>query len=165
MVGGVNRRNVDKVIEFAKGGFGCVEIFWERSTPTYEPNPQLFPDGLAGMKRVADKVHAAGLQLGLHVMQGMVGWGSKDDPYLTPKADPRLLQDRYVTLAGPLETKATEIRAQNPRPNGSPTVISCSKARLSVMASGCPADLPSASAGCTEPRWRRMRPATAWATW
>jgi hypothetical protein len=89
-----------------------VEIFWERSTPTYEPNPQLFPDGLAGMKRVADKVHAAGLQLGLHVMQGMVGWGSKDDPYLTPKADPRLLQDRYVTLAGPLETKATEIHTQ-----------------------------------------------------
>ncbi len=64
------------------------------------------------MKRVADKVHAAGLQLGLHVMQGMVGWGRKDDPYLVPKADPRLLQDRHATLAGPLETKATEIRTQ-----------------------------------------------------
>ena len=112
MVSSVNQRNVDQVVEFAKGGFGCVEIFWERSTPTYEPNPQLFPDGLAGMKRVADKVHAAGLQLGLHVMQGMVGWGSKDDPYLTPKADPRLLQDRRATLAARLEPKATEIRIQ-----------------------------------------------------
>ncbi len=107
-----SQQNIDQVIDFAKGGFGCIELFWSRSTPGYEPNPQLFPDGLAGMKRVADKVHAAGLQLGLHVMQGMVGWGSKNDPYLTPKADPRLLQDLHAALAGPLETKATEIRTQ-----------------------------------------------------
>ena len=90
MVGGVNQQNIDQVIEFARGGFGCIEIFWERSTPSYEPNPAQFPDGLAGLKAVADKVHAAGMQLGMHVMQGMVGWGSKDDPYITPKADPAL---------------------------------------------------------------------------
>lgn len=109
MVSGINQQNVDQVIEFARGGFGCVEIFWWRSTPSYEPSPQQFPDGLAGLKRVADKIHAAGLQLGLHVMQGMVGWGPKDDPYIAPKADPRLLQDRHATLASPLEAKASEI--------------------------------------------------------
>jgi hypothetical protein len=114
MVGGVGQRNVDQIVDFAKGGFGCIELFWSRSTPGYEPDLALFPDGLAGMKRVADKVHAAGLQLGLHVMQGMVGWGSKNDPYLTPKADPRLLQDLHAMLAGPLETKATEIHTQEP---------------------------------------------------
>jgi len=110
MCSGVNQQNIDQVIEFARGGFGCIEIFWERSTPSYEPNPALFPDGLAGLKAVADKVHAAGMQLGMHVMQGMVGWGSKDDPYITPKADPRLLQDRHATLAAPLDTSSTEIR-------------------------------------------------------
>ncbi|MCY2988645.1 MAG: hypothetical protein NTY19_12365 [Planctomycetota bacterium] len=112
MVSGVNQQNIDQVIEFARGGFGCVEIFWERSTPAYEPNPRLFPDGLAGLKTVADKVHAAGLQLGMHVMQGMVGWGAKDDPYITPKADPRLLQDRRATLAAPLDATSTEIRVR-----------------------------------------------------
>ncbi len=112
MVGGVNQKNIDQVIEFARGGFGCIEIFWERSTPSYEPNPQQFPDGLAGLKTVADKIHAAGLQLGMHVMQGMVGWGSKDDPYITPKADPRLLQNRHATLAAPLDAKSTEIRVR-----------------------------------------------------
>jgi hypothetical protein len=112
MVSGVNQKNIDQVIDFARGGFGCVEIFWERSTPSYEPNPAQFPDGLAGLKRVADKVHAAGLQLGLHVMQGMVGWGRKDDPYITPRADPRLLQDRHATLAAPLDEKSTEIRVR-----------------------------------------------------
>ena len=44
----------------------------------------------------------------MHVMQGMVGWGSKDDPYITPKADPRLLQDRHATLAAALDDKATK---------------------------------------------------------
>lgn len=110
MVNGITPENVDEVIKFAKGGFGCVEIDWWKSTPTYEPNPKLFPDGLAGMKRVADKIHAAGLQLGLHAMQGMVGWGPKNDPYMTPKADPRLLQDRRATLAAALDAKGTEIR-------------------------------------------------------
>jgi hypothetical protein len=114
MVGGVNQKNVDQVVEFARGGFGCIELFWERSTPTYEPNPGLFPDGLPGLKRVADKIHAAGLQLGLHVMQGMVGWGAKDDPYLVPKADPRLLQDRHVTLVAPLDAKQIEIAVREP---------------------------------------------------
>jgi hypothetical protein len=112
MVGGVNQKNIDQVIEFARGGFGCVEIFWERSTPSYEPNPGQFPDGLAGLKTVADKVHAAGLQLGMHVMQGMVGWGAKNDPYITPKADPRLLQDRHATLAAPLDAAGVEIRVR-----------------------------------------------------
>jgi hypothetical protein len=114
MVNGVTPENIDQVIEFAKGGFGCIELDWARSTPTYEPNPKLFPGGLEGMKIVADKIHAANLQLGLHVMQGMVGWGPKDDPYISPKADPRLLQDRHATLASPLDAKATEIAVREP---------------------------------------------------
>lgn len=112
MVNGITPRNVDAVIEFARGGFGCVEIQWWKSTPTYEPNPRLFPGGLTEMKQVADKIHAAGLQLGLHTMQGMVGWGPKTDPCITPKADPRLLQDRHALLATPLDAQAREIHVE-----------------------------------------------------
>lgn len=109
MAHGVGEHNVDQVIEFAKGGFGCIEIYPWRSTPSYTINPALFPNGLAGLKKVAGKIHAAGLQLGLHVMQGMVGWGGMHDPYVTPKADPRLLQDRHATLAIAAGPEATEL--------------------------------------------------------
>jgi len=84
MVSGINQRNADDVIRFAEGGFGCVELTWWRSTPTYEPNPAQFPEGMVGLRAVADKIHAAGLQVGLHTMQGMVGWGPKNDPYFIP---------------------------------------------------------------------------------
>jgi hypothetical protein len=109
---GGNERNIDQVIELAKGGFGCVELVnWWESTPTYSPNPASFTGGLAGLKQCADKIRAAGMQVGLHAMQGMVGWGGIGfrDPYVVPRADPRLLQDRRATLARALGLQDTEI--------------------------------------------------------
>lgn len=104
MTGGVTESTVDEIIEFAKGGFGCIEITdgWWEATPVYEPRQDYYPDGLKSMKAVADKIHAAGLQLGLHTMQGMVGWGGRKgirSPYVTPVADPRLKQSQHTALA------------------------------------------------------------------
>ncbi len=112
MVHNLGEANADPVIEFARGGFGCIEIYPWASMPSCTINKTLFPNGLEGLKRVADKIHAAGLQLGLHSMQAMVGWGGMHDPYVCPKADPRLLQDRHATLAEALDDKATEVRVQ-----------------------------------------------------
>ena len=112
MAAGVTEENVDQVVEFARGGFGCIEILnWWNSTPTYGVDPQLYPRGLDGLRAVADKIHAAGLQVGLHCMQGMVGWGGVGmrDPYVSPRADPRLLQDRHATLAAEAAADATEL--------------------------------------------------------
>ena len=105
----VGEDNLDQVLEFAKGGFGCIELYPWHSTPTYGINRSLFPHGLAGLKTVADKIHAAGLQLGLHTMQAMVGWGRKDDPYVSPKADSRLLQSKHGTLAAAADAQAVEL--------------------------------------------------------
>lgn len=112
MAGGASEANIDQVIEFAKGGFGCVELLsWWDSTPSYAISPRTFPSGPAGLKECADKIHAAGLQVGLHCMQGMVGWGGvgMKDPYVSPKADPRLLQDRHVTLASTVAPDTAEL--------------------------------------------------------
>ena len=112
MAAGASEANIDEVVEFARGGFGCVELMnWWHSTPTYEPNPSLFPRGLEGMKACADKIRAAGMQVGLHAMQAMVGWGGVGmrDSYVSPRADPRLLQTRHCTLAGPIDETATSI--------------------------------------------------------
>ena len=109
MAHGTGEQNIDQVVELARGGFGCVEIYPWHSMPSYRINPSLFPNGLAGLKECADKIHAAGLQLGLHAMQGMVGWGGMHDPYVRPKADPRLLQERHATLAAAIDSEATEL--------------------------------------------------------
>lgn len=112
MVHDLGEANADAVIAAAKGGFGCIEFYPWRSTPAYELNPGLFPHGLDGLKQVADKIHAAGMQVGLHCMQSMVGWGPKDDRYISPKADPRLLQDPRGKLAAAIDEKATTIAVE-----------------------------------------------------
>ncbi|MEW6751408.1 MAG: hypothetical protein AB1505_10585 [Candidatus Latescibacterota bacterium] len=112
MVYGLSEETIDDVIDFARGGFGCVEILnWWQSTPTYEPHRTLYPGGMAGLKACADKIHAAGMQVGLHCMQGMVGWAGAgmDDPYVTPEADPRLRQDRHARLAAAVTEEDTEL--------------------------------------------------------
>ncbi len=114
MAFGVTEANVDEVIEFARGGFGCIEISdgWWESTPTYAPNRGLYPDGMESLKRVCKKIHDAGLQVGLHAMQGMVGWGGrlgKRDPYVSPKADSRLLQSHRSVLEQDMASDAKEL--------------------------------------------------------
>ncbi|MHB8996780.1 MAG: hypothetical protein ACYC63_16145 [Armatimonadota bacterium] len=109
MVHDLSEANVDALVEAAKGGFGCIEFYPWKSTPSYELNPKSFPNGMAGLKTVCDKIHAAGMQVGLHMMQGMIGWGPKNDPAIIPKADARLLQDPKGTLAAAVDEKATTL--------------------------------------------------------
>ena len=117
MAAGASEANIDDVVEFARGGFGCVELLnWWNSTPEYEPHPGLFPNGLEGMKACADKIHAAGMEVGLHAMQAMVGWGGTGmrNKYILPEADPRLLRDRFTPLAAAISADATELPVQGP---------------------------------------------------
>jgi hypothetical protein len=65
----------------------------------YEPNPVMFPDGIASVRRVIDKLHAAGIQAGLHTMSFSIAPNSR---YVTPVPDPRLGTDNILTLAKPL---------------------------------------------------------------
>jgi hypothetical protein len=116
MTGGVTENTVDDIIELAKGCFGCIHITdgWWEATPTYEPRRDYYPEGLKSMKAVADKVHAAGLQLGLHTMQGMVGWGGRKgirSPYVTPVADPRLKQSQQTALSADSGIEGAELAA------------------------------------------------------
>ncbi|MBT3378164.1 MAG: hypothetical protein HN742_27075 [Lentisphaerae bacterium] len=118
MTGGVTEKTVDEIVEFARGGFGCIHITdgWWEATPLYEPRRDLYPDGLKSMKAVADKIHAAGLQLGLHTMQGMVGWGGRKgirSPYVTPVADPRLKQSHHTSLSAESGLDGKELVAKD----------------------------------------------------
>ncbi len=102
--------NVSEVIEFAKrGGFGHVLVFsttWAVSNGHYEFKPQSYPNGLAGLKRVADELHAAGLKLGIHFLSACI---SRHDPYVRPVPDRRLAVAREFRLVRDIDETATEV--------------------------------------------------------
>ncbi len=102
--------NVDEVIAFAKrGGFGYVLTFsgtWSTSLGHYAVNERSFPGGMAGLRQTADKLHAAGLKLGIHLLSACI---SVNDPYVRPLPDERLAVARSFALAEDLSAEATEI--------------------------------------------------------
>jgi len=72
----------------------------------YQPNPGLYPDGYASVKRVIDKLHAAGIIAGLHTYAQFV---AKDTPWVTPVPDTRLAKARTLTLAEDITAEARTI--------------------------------------------------------
>lgn len=113
--------NVAEVIEFAKrGGFGYVLVFsgiWSVSCGHYEPNLKNYPNGLEGLKAVADQLHAAGLKLGIHLLSACI---SRHDPYVRPVPDARLAVASTFKLTQDLDEAATEI-AVDASPKGMTT--------------------------------------------
>ena len=106
----LTEHNVDRVIEFAKrGGFAYVLTFrgsWSTGNGHYEINTKEYPHGLAGMKAVADKLHAAGLKYGIHLLSACI---SRNDPYVRPVPDPRLAVACTFTLTNDIDEKSTKI--------------------------------------------------------
>jgi hypothetical protein len=62
----------------------------------YMPNPKEYPDGRASLKRVVDKLHEAGIAVGLHTYAMFI---AKDSPWVTPVPDPGLAKNAAFTLA------------------------------------------------------------------
>ncbi len=76
-----------------------------------QPSPELFPRGVESLKAVIDKLHAAGIQAGLHTYAMFM---SKACPWVTPIPDPRLGSDVTLTLAEDLTPDATTLRVVEP---------------------------------------------------
>ncbi len=89
-------------IEMARrGGFGIIHFRepWYTTLGTYKPAEKFFPNGLDDMVAIADKIHAAGLKLGLHTLTGCI---HPADPLVTPAAPADLIASARYTLAQPL---------------------------------------------------------------
>ncbi len=61
-----------------------------------QPNPARYPRGFDDLKAAIDKLHAAGIQAGLHTYAACI---DKRTPWVTPVPDPRLGKDATFTLA------------------------------------------------------------------
>ncbi len=109
----VSESNVEEWIRLAHlGGFAEVHLCpWWRGLGHYEPNPDLFPNGLEGLRQVVGKLHAAGLKVGMHTLTGCI---QVDDPWVSPVPDKRLAKDRSFTLAadvGPDDTTISTVES------------------------------------------------------
>ncbi|MGC8668295.1 MAG: hypothetical protein ACP5VE_09295 [Chthonomonadales bacterium] len=82
------------------------------------PNPQMYPKGLASLKAVIDRLHAAGIKAGLHTYAFFI---DKRCPWVTPVPDSRLAASETFTLADPLAPDAKTIPVLEPT-NGVSTV-------------------------------------------
>ncbi len=116
----VSEKNVDDWIDLARrGGIHTIHLNgWQTSLGHYEPREAIFPNGLDGMKSVVDKLHAAGLKVGIHTLTGCI---STYDPWVRPVPDPRLATDGTFTLDADLGEKDTDVPTAEP-PGNYPTV-------------------------------------------
>lgn len=101
----VSEADVDEWIAMAKtAGIKELLLYNVGRYGHYDPDPKRFPHGLAGVKAVVDKIHAAGLKAGWHMHSFSI---RKSDPWVTPVPDKRLAKRATLTLAAPLTADAT----------------------------------------------------------
>ena len=102
--------NADETLRYATlGEFKYVMTYsgtWSTSLGSYPIRKSNFPRGEASLKATVDKLHAAGLKAGLHMLTSFVG---KNDPLVRPVPDRRLLCDAEATLAADVDAKTREL--------------------------------------------------------
>ena len=104
----VSEDNVDRWIDLAqRGGFTIIHfIGWEQTLGHYEPRPDLFPNGIEGLKATVRKIHDAGLKAGMHTLTGCI---ATRDSWVTPVPDKRLAADASYTLAADMSQDSDAI--------------------------------------------------------
>ncbi len=131
---------------------------WYASLGHYTPRKDLYPHGLAGLKSMVDKIHAAGLKAGLHTLTGCI---SVNDRWVTPVPDKRLCRDAILTLAAPLTANDTIIQTTEAPPSN--LTIDWSYAAGSgntlqigdeiIAYTGISRHAPYGFTGCTRGKW------------
>jgi hypothetical protein len=104
----ISEKNADEWIALAKKA-GMTEVHlmgFEQSLGHYEPRPQMFPNGLDGLKAVVARIHAAGLKAGMHTLTGGI---APHDPFIRPVPDKRLAKDAAFALAEAVDAAAKTI--------------------------------------------------------
>jgi len=107
--GDLSEQTVDDWIELARR-LGMTQIDFHGGNSfrfgDCEPNRATYPEGRASLKRVIDRLHAAGIQAGLHTYAFFI---DKKCPWVTPVPDPRLAKAATFTLAAALPAEADAV--------------------------------------------------------
>jgi hypothetical protein len=100
--GKVNEQTVDSWIEMLHGlGVKQLDLHggYAFRFGDYVPNPAEYPNGRDSLKAVVDKLHDAGVAVGLHTYAMFI---AKNAPWVTPIPDPGLAKNAAFTLAAAL---------------------------------------------------------------
>lgn len=123
----INPSNVDQHIKYAKmGGFRLMNIYYPSfeggyNIGDYEISKKLYPNGKEDLRKMLDKIKAAGIIPGVHFLHSNIGRKSK---YVTPIPDYRLNLVKTFNLSEDLGSNDTIVYVEQ-NPEGS------------VMAEGC----------------------------
>ena len=102
------------------GGFQVLHLTsdWAGTLGHYKLRPKRYPDGVASMKQLVDKVHAAGLKVTFHTLSSCI---SPSDSWVRPVPDKDLRADYSYTMTSALDTHATNeiVVAEKPGPKHS----------------------------------------------
>jgi len=77
----------------------------------YALDPKAFPGGNAGMRRIVERARARGIRIGVHTLTNFI---NTNDPYVTPRPDPRLARTGSSALAADINATETEIPVASP---------------------------------------------------
>lgn len=112
---GTTEADLDTLIEYAQiGGFATMlwlKNDWLANHGHYDINTANFPDALASIKRGVEKLHAAGMEAGVHLFGPTI---SPNDPYVTPVPDDRLASVECPPLAEAVDATSTTITLSAP---------------------------------------------------
>ncbi len=128
--GTISLSNVDEWVQLSKSlGFEQIDFHTGQNLRFGDlaPNPKMYPNGLADVKTVIDRLHAAGIKAGLHTYAQFI---NKDTPWVTPIPDPGLAKKAAFTLAQALPAESTEVYVEESTENVS--VITGFQVRNSV---------------------------------
>ncbi len=112
--GDLSEARVGAWIELAKTlGMNQIDFHGGRSFRFGDcrPNPRTYPQGLASLRRVIDRLHAAGIKAGLHTYAFFI---DKKCPWVTPVPDPRLASAAVFTVARPVAADADTLVVEEP---------------------------------------------------
>lgn len=114
--GNVHPDNIDKHIKYARdAGFRTFMVYYTAfsETPGHFPWRGEYPNGIADLQTVVNKIKKADMTPGFHFHYNKAG---KSDQYVTPEPDHRLNFRRHFTLSSPLGKNDTTIfTEENPQ--------------------------------------------------
>ena len=113
LISSFDENNIEEMIAFTKRA-GLISLYHEgpfNSWGHFVLNPALFPNGRDGLKKCADKAHAAGLLLGVHTLTNFI---NTNDPYITPVPDERLSFTGSSVLTKDIDESAKEMELASP---------------------------------------------------
>lgn len=84
--------------------------------------PSLFPHGVAGLRECVERARKAGVRVGFHTLSNFL---TPNDPYVTPRPDPRLARSGLSALTAAVSATQTELPIESPEPFRKKTALSC----------------------------------------